>query len=374
MERQDKELAWMLQYENIAWYEDGTVSILDRRIYPIEVRKVVCRTHQEVAEAIRDMVTQSAGPYVAAAMGMALAAYECRGRAARDQIEYLRQAAYTLSHARPTTARRMEKITGSCLKEAERLLGLGEDTADGTSDAAGTTAPSAAAADADGNLADALRDFAIEQNNERYARIGRAGKYLAELFPSHGAVMTQCFAETIVGQMLREARLQGKDIRLFCPETRPYFQGSRLTATVCHDMGFDTTIITDNMPAAVMKNEGIDLFTSAADVICGDGHVVNKVGTYQISIAAKYHGIPYYVTGAPDQGHPTIDTVKIEMREPTFVLQAMGTPTANQEVRGYYPAFDITPPELVAGVVTDQGVLSPYSLADYSAEPGDFLV
>ena len=186
--------------------------------------------------------------------------------------------------------------------------------------------------------------------------------------------MTQCFAETIVGMMLREAKKQKKDIRIFCPETRPYFQGSRLTATVCRDMGFDVTVITDNMPAAVMKNEGIDLFTSAADVICCDGHVVNKVGTYQIAIAAKYHGVPYYVSGTPDQGHPTVDTVKIEMRDPEFVLQAMGVPTANQYVKGYYPAFDITPPELVSGVVTDQGVLSPYKLEDYKGVKDQFLV
>ena len=117
-----------------------------------------------------------------------------------------------------------------------------------------------------------------------------------------------------------------------------------------------------------------DLFTSAADVICVDGHVVNKVGTYQISIAAKYHGIPYYVTGAPDQSHPVIDTVKIEMRDPDFVLQAMGTQTANSEVKGYYPAFDITPPELVAGVVTDQGIFSPYKLNEYVLSPEGLLV
>ena len=123
-----------------------------------------------------------------------------------------------------------------------------------------------------------------------------------------------------------------------------------------------------------MKKEGIDLFTSAADVICGDGHVTNKVGTYQIAIAAKYHDIPYYVTGSPDLGHPTIDTVRIEMRDPSFVLQAMGTPTANQEVKGYYPAFDITPPELVTGVVTDQGIFSPYKLDEYDADAGAFLV
>ncbi len=341
----------MLQFENIAWYEDGVVRILDRRIYPIEVVKVECRTHQEVAQAIKNMITQSAGPYVAASMGMALAAYECRGRSEEEQMEFLRSASYTISHARPTTTWRMERITESCIEVARRRL------AEGASD-----------------VSEDIKEFSIEQNNERYAGIGKAGKYLAELFPDHGAIMTQCFAETIVGQMLKEARLQGKDIKIFCPETRPFFQGSRLTATVCHDMGFDVTVITDNMPASVMKNEGIDLFTSAADVICVDGHVINKVGTYQIAIAAKYHGIPYYVSGAPDQGHPTVDTVKIEMRDPSGVLLAMGTPTANQEVRGYYPAFDITPPELVTGVVTDQGVFDSNKLADYEAGPDDFLV
>lgn len=351
MERQDKDLAWMLQYENIAWYEDGKVSILDRRIYPIEINKVVCNTHEEVAKAIKDMVTQSAGPYVAAAMGMALAAYECRGKSEAEQIAYLTGAADTISHARPTTSKRMENVTETCLEAAKAAL------ASGMSD-----------------VSEAIRENAVDQNNLRYYRIGKTGRYLAELFPEHGAVMTQCFAETILGMMLREARRMGKDVRFFCPETRPYFQGSRLTASVIYDMGFDVTVITDNMPAFVMKNEGIDLFTSAADVICGDGHVVNKVGTYQIAIAAERHGVPYYVTGSPDQGHPTIDSVRIEMREPSFVLQAMGTPTANQNVKGYYPAFDITPPELVTGVVTDQGVFSPYKLGEYSVDAGAFLV
>lgn len=351
MERQDKGLAWMLQYENIAWYEDGVVRILDRRVYPIEVIKVECRTHQEVADAIRDMVTQSAGPYTAAAMGMALAASECKGQTEAGQIEYLTAAAHTISHARPTTTWRMERITDRCLDVAKKAL------AGGASD-----------------VSEDIRQCAIDMNNERYYGIGKAGRYLAQLFPEHGAIMTQCFAETIVGMMLKEARLQGKDIRIFCPETRPYFQGSRLTATVCCDMGFDVTVITDNMPAAVMKNEGIDLFTSAADVICCDGHVVNKVGTYQIAIAAKHHGIPYYVSGTPDQGHPDADSVKIEFRDPSMVLEAMGTPTANQNVKGYYPAFDITPPQLVTGVVTDQGVFAPDKLWEYKGIKDQFLV
>ena len=103
MERADKDLAFLLRYENVAWFEDGEVRILDRRTYPAKVEFVTCRTHQEVARAITDMVTQSAGPYTAAPMGMALAAWECRGKSANEQMEYLKKAAYTISHARPTT-------------------------------------------------------------------------------------------------------------------------------------------------------------------------------------------------------------------------------------------------------------------------------
>ncbi|MBR1821902.1 MAG: S-methyl-5-thioribose-1-phosphate isomerase, partial [Clostridia bacterium] len=146
---------------------------------------------------------------------------------------------------------------------------------------------------------------------------------------------------------------------------RPYFQGARLTATVCRDMGFDVTVITDNMPAWVIQNEGIDVFTSADDAITLDGYVVNKVGTFQIAIVAKYMGIPYFVTGTPDPGHPTVDTVNIEMRDPEFVLQAMGVRTAAEGVKGYYPSFDITPPHLVSGVVTDAGIYAPYDLHRY---------
>ena len=132
-------------------------------------------------------------------------------------------------------------------------------------------------------------------------------------------------------------------------------------------MGFDVTVISDNMPAFVMEREGVDVFTTAADAICCDGHVVNKVGTYQLAIVAKYMKIPYFVTGAPDAGHPTVDTVHIEMRDPEFTLQAMGTRTAAEGVKGYYPAFDITPPQLISGIVTDLGVYSPLELRKYLA-------
>ena len=206
MDRQDRGLAFMLQYENVAWFDGKVVRILDRRVYPTKVEFVTCETHQDVTRAIADMVTQSAGPYTAAAMGMALAAWECRGRSEAEQLKYLEDAAYTISHARPTTTWRMTKITESCIEAAKKEFAKGSD-----------------------DVSEAIKEFSVEQNNERYAGMALAGKYLAELFPDHGAVMTQCFAETIVGMMLREAKLQGKDIKLFCPETRPFFQGSRLT-------------------------------------------------------------------------------------------------------------------------------------------------
>ena len=266
MERADKSLAFMLQYENIAWYEDGAVKILDRRIYPLRTEFVTCKNHLEVTQAIKDMVTQSAGPYTAAAAGMALAAYECRNMSESEQLEYLEKASYTISHARPTTASRMGLITGGCLDAAKKAMAEGR------------------------NVSEAIVEYTVAINNMRYNKVYRMAKYLADMVPSHGAVMTQCFGETIVGQMCRVLKEQGKgDVRIFCPETRPYFQGARLTATVCNDMGMDVTVITDNMPAFVMKNENIDVFTSAADAICMDGYVVNKVGTFQIAIAAKYN-------------------------------------------------------------------------------------
>lgn len=355
MERADKELAYMLQYENIAWYENGEVRILDRRIYPAKTEFVVCKSHIEVKQAIADMVTQSAGPYTAAPMGMALAAWECRNLSPERQIEYLKQAALEISDARPTTKKRMLIVTQACIPCAEKAL-------------------------KDGKPVDlAIRDHVIEANNRRYNGIGKIAGYLVDKFPENGHIMTQCFAETIVGMMLLECKKRNKHIKLFCPETRPYFQGARLTATVCSQMGFDTTVITDNMPAFVMANEHIDVFTCAADAITCDGYVFNKVGTSQIAICAKHFSVPVYVTGSPDVGHPTYDTVKIEMRDPEFSLQAMGVRTAIEGtgVKGYYPAFDMTPPELITGIVTPKGILSPYNLNSYfegSSNPSDFTV
>lgn len=341
MTRADKDLAFMLQYENVAWYEKGKVRILDRRIYPAETIYVECATHKEVAQAIADMVTQSGGPYTAAAMGMALAAYEAERQSEKDFMAYMEDAAYTLSHARPTTAEKMVLVVEKGLAAAKKALVEGK------------------------KVDEAVFQQALESTNNRYLRVEDIARHLVKKFPDKGTVMTQCFAETIVGFMLKEARAQNKDIKLISPETRPYFQGARLTASVIHDMGFEVTVITDNMPGYTMKHKNVDLFTSAADVITMDGYIVNKIGTFQIALAAHYWGIPYYVTGTPNLSHPTIDTVKIEERDPEQALYALGKRTAMEGVKGYYPAFDITPPKLCDGVVTDKGIFPAYDLTSY---------
>lgn len=344
MVRADEGVGFLLRYENVAWYEDGAVQILDRRIYPIRVEYVTCTRHEEVAQAIADMVTQSGGPFLAAAMGMALAAWEVREKPEADILSHLEKAAYTLSHARPTTSAKMERVTARAMDAAHQAL------AEGRSGAA---------------LVEALRENALRQINENYIRYTAVGKLLADKIPQNGTIMTQCFAETVVGTLLRECRNRGNAVKVICPETRPYFQGARLTASVARDMGFDVTVVTDNMPAYVMEKKHVDLFTSAADVITLDGHIVNKVGTFQIALAARYWGIPYFVTGSPNPSHPDMSSVVIEERDPALAMDALGTRTTLEGVKGYYPAFDVTPPKLCDGVVTEKGIFSPFDLKRY---------
>lgn len=342
MARIDDGLAFMLKFENVAWYEKGLVKILDRRIYPREVKFVECKNYIEVRDAIRAMVTQSAGPYTAAGMGMALAAYECLDKTKEERLKYLQEAAETLGHSRPTTSQRMVEVGRGCIEAVKDKL------------------------DAD-NLDILIRDYTVKVMEQRYQRIGQVANYLVDMFPDNGKVMTQCFGETIIGMMLKECRKRNKEIKLFVPETRPFLQGGRFTATCCAQMGFDTTIITDNMVAVTMKEKKIDVFTSAADTITRDGSVINKIGTFQMAIVAKYLGIPYFVTGIPDSAK-SAGEIKIEQRDPEEVLMANGIRHTIPEVKGYYPAFDITPAHLVSGVVTDKGIFSPYDLDRYKSD------
>jgi methylthioribose-1-phosphate isomerase len=119
------------------------------------------------------------------------------------------------------------------------------------------------------------------------------------------------------------------------------------------------------MPAYTMKTKGIDLFTSAADVTTCDGYIVNKVGTFQIALACRYYGVPYIAAGNPNPAHPSIDSVVIEERDPELTLHAMDIKLTKPGVKGYYPAFDVTPPEFVTAIATDKGLFRPADLHRY---------
>lgn len=340
MKRMDQNMPFLLKYENVAWYENGKMRILDRRVFP-EVNFVECSSYQEVVRAIADMVTQSAGPYTAVGMGMALAAYQVRDKSQAEQESFLRKAAYDLAHARPTTANRYGQITENCANVAIAALEAGRDPVE------------------------AVVETTIESLNRRYSTMQLVGDSLCELVPENGTILTQCFGETIIGTLIRAALKKGKSFRVFCAETRPYLQGARLTSSCFAEMGFDTTVITDNMVAYSMQHEGIDLFTSAADSIARDGHIANKIGTFQIAILAKHFGLPYYVTGIPDVDKRSGDDIVIEMRDPEQVLNYRGIRNTLPQVKAIYPSFDVVPPELISGIVTDNGVYRPDELDRY---------
>lgn len=340
MVRMDENMPFLLQYENVAWYENGKVRILDRRIFP-EVRFVECTDYHEVAQAITDMVTQSAGPYTAVGMGMALAAWQVKDKTEAEQMAFLKQASYDLAHARPTTANRYGQITNRCVEVAEKALAEGKDPIG------------------------AIVENTVESMNRRYSTMQIVGDHLATLIPNNGTLLTQCYGETIIGTVIRAARKQNKEFKVFCAETRPYLQGARLTSSCFASMGFDTTVITDNMVAYSMERGLIDVFSSAADSIARSGHIANKIGTYQIAILAKHFGVPYYVTGVPDRDKMGRDDIVIEMRDPEQVLRYRGIANTLPEVKAIYPSFDVVPPHLISGVVTDKGVYVPHMLNTY---------
>lgn len=341
MIREDKGMPFLLRYENVAWYEDGQVRILDRRVYPREVKFVNCKTYKEVVLAIQNLVTQSAGPYTAVGMGMALAAYESRNLEKSERIKFLEEAENALRNARITTASRYGIITSRCLEIAKDAIEKGEDPIE------------------------LIVEDTVNSLNRRYTTMQKVGDSLLELIPEGGTLLTQCYGETIIGTVIRAAKRENKMFKVICTETRPFLQGARLTASCFAEEGFDTTVVTDNMIGEILSKNMVDVFSSAADTITEDGSVVNKVGTLQIALLCKHFGVPYYVTGIPDLGKKTLDDVKIEMRNPEESLLLGGVKQTQKGVKGYYPSFDKTPYELVKGVVTDKGIFSPEELKNY---------
>ncbi|MCE7006207.1 s-methyl-5-thioribose-1-phosphate isomerase [Kibdelosporangium philippinense] len=326
--------------DSVRLTDDG-VLILDRRNFPFSREWVLCRTSTEVAKAIEDMVTQSSGPYFAALYGMVLAAREAAGLRPHAAYAYLEQAGTKLIRARSTN-NHLRKAVHAVLSS---VSGSGESLV------------SAAVAGA-------------KAGDELYRSRSRAlGTATAALLPFEGGVLTHCWADLYLVELVDAAQRSGKRLRFFCTETRPYLQGARLTAETLAEMGVDTTLITDGMGAAILQSGEVDALVTAADRVTMAGHVINKVGTLGLAVAAAAFNVPFYaMVQAPDQDARSAEDVPLEYRAGEDVLNTLGMRTASDKVRGLYPAFDVTPPRFVTSIVTDRGPFEPHRIAEYYAE------
>ncbi len=333
-------LPFLLKPENLARVDGDAVLIGDRRRYPFAREFVRCRTVDEVADAIRAMVTQGSGPWVAAAHAMILAAREAeRGAGSpEDVMAHLGAARDALVATRPTNtamARRLDDL----LVAVRRGLDAGVPSTE------------------------TIPEWITTTIGEIYANYSVRARFGADMISDGDGVLTNCFGEAAVVMAAAMAVRDGKDIVFYTPETRPYLQGARLTAPSLSEVGVPVRLITDNMPAAVMDRGLIQVFMTASDLITLDGHVVNKIGTYQSAVVAHRHGIPFYpfAWGRDDRARTRGDIV-VEERDPAEVRRVMGHPTTTDDIDAFYPTFDVTPPELVSGVITVAGVLSPWDL------------
>ena len=329
-------------------YRDGNVvKLIDQTRLPHEVSLVECETAGSLCEAIRSMRIRGAPALgVAAAYAMALGAQE-----APDRIEpflvHMESVADLVSATRPTAVNLFWGVSQALAVARE-----------------GAYAGAVAARAAIWQLADRLADDDVELNQ-------RLGGFGAELIPDGARVLTHCNAGalatvdwgTALG-VLRSAHRAGKKLHVYVDETRPFLQGSRLTAWELEQEGIPYTIISDNMSGHLMARGEIDLAVVGADRIAACGDVANKIGTYTVAVLAHAHGLPFYVaapTSTIDLTTETGDEIPIEERNPTEVLEFAGVRVAPEGAAARHPAFDITPSRYVTAIITEQGVLAaPY--------------
>jgi methylthioribose-1-phosphate isomerase len=330
----------------IAWTESGAVRILDQTRLPQEERYLELSTIEAVAEAIRALRVRGAPLIgIAAAMGVAMEAGR-RGSEAAGQgpLERIRAASAVLAATRPTAVNlrwALERMS----RRAEAAARQRED------------------------VAAALRteaDAIWREDREMCQRIGRFG---LELLPDRGTVCTVCNAGALatggIGTALAPVYLAhqaGRGIQVIVPETRPLLQGSRLTAWELSRAGVPCTVITDGMVASRLRLGDVHCVLAGADRIAANGDVANKIGTYGLALAAKAHGVPFYVA-APgstiDPATPHGEAIPIEERAADEVAGWRGSPVAPDGVPVWNPAFDVTPAELITAIITDRGICRP---------------
>lgn len=321
---------------------------LDQTKLPVEESYVTCTTYEEVADVIRNMVVRGAPAIgVAAAMGVALGVKNSRAASPEELKRDLDQICATIEKTRPTAVN---------LFWAVRRIQQKFQSLDG--------APVA-------QLKQALVDEAQRMHAEDIAINQAMGRQGAALMPASGGVLTHCNAGalatcgygTALG-VIRAAVEQGKTIHVYADETRPFLQGSRLTAWELVKDGIPTTVISDNMAGAIMRQGKIKAVVVGADRIAANGDVANKIGTYTVAVLAKEHGIPFYVA-APIS---TVDLetrdgslIPIEQRNPAEVTHMAGKALTPPGVEIENPAFDVTPAALVTAIVTERGIArAPY--------------
>ena len=328
----------------VSW-RDGRVAMVDQTRLPGSLEYVEYDDHAGVARAIRDLVVRGAPAIgVAAAFGMALAARNSASATAAGVLGDMDSARRTLAATRPTA---VNLVWG--LNRVYEAARRGSSAAE---------VRGAALAEAQ-----AMADEDVATNRA----LGRRG---AALFGDGDTVMTHCNAGalatvaygTALG-VIRAVRESGKGVRVVATETRPVQQGSRLTAFELKQDGFDVSLIPDTAVGYSMAGGMIDKVVVGADRILRTGHVFNKIGTYQVAVMARMHSVPFYVAAplSTFDMESDVSDVTIEMRRASEVVGPDDRRTAPDGIDVVNPAFDMTPPDLISGIITEAGVaLPPY--------------
>src|ERR1700685_3896106 len=328
----------------LEWLPTG-VNFLDQTKLPLEETYVLATDYKQVATVIRDMIVRGAPAIgVSGAMGVAIGIDRSTATTLEALTAEVEVICKTLAETRPTAVNLFWAI--------DEVRNVYNDLA-----AKNTPIPEIKAA----VVAKAHRMY-----DEDIAACKAMGAHGASLLPQEGTVLTHCNAGalatcgygTALG-VIRAAVEQGKKIHVYADETRPFLQGSRLTAWELMKDGIPTTVISDNMAGSMMKQGKIDAIVVGADRIAANGDVANKIGTYTVAILAKEHGIPFYVaapTSTIDFACPDGSQIPIEQRNAREVTHMAGKQMVPDGVSIENPAFDVTPAKYVAAIITEHGI------------------
>jgi methylthioribose-1-phosphate isomerase len=331
----------------IDWQDDAIVMV-DQRKLPGQELYIRCRTPQEVARAIRTMVIRGAPAIgVAAAMGIALGMRKSAAKGTRQYAVDFQKICDMMASTRPTAVNLFWAI--------DRMKAV--------------FAAAAQAGQSTGEIADRLEKEARAIHDEDVANCRLMGGHGAAVVPDGARVLTHCNAGALATAgygsalgVIRAAVEQGKHIAVIADETRPFLQGSRLTAWELVREGIKTTVITESMAGPLMRAGDIDLVVVGADRIAANGDTANKIGTYTVAVLAHEHKVPFYVA-APlstiDLATPDGDRIPIEERDQREVshLGAARLTPVGAHIRN--PAFDITPNRYITGIITERGIFRP---------------